>query len=109
MHVHVSCVVAVDMESTHHPVHGRTSWSSKAHRNDQGFARTEDRVDSDVNALGDIIDSHHAICLEDFDAVDEGVLCNAKFVTTDYGSDMCAIWKGEKEKLVSCVICSFWD
>jgi hypothetical protein len=100
-HVCVSRVVAVNRESTHRLIQGFTRQCVKAHRNDGGFAGAADRIISDANRVDDVGDAASALRVEDFHAADEGIFCNTKVGTTDYGSHMCTIWKGEKEKRVS--------
>jgi hypothetical protein len=100
-HVCVSRVVAVNRESTHRVIQGFIRTCVKAHRNDGGLSGAEDRIISDANRADDFGDVASAVLVEDFHAADEGFFCNTKVVTTDYGSDMCTIWKGEKEKRVS--------
>jgi hypothetical protein len=60
-----------------------------------------DLINSDANRADDVGVVANAVRAYDFDAADEGIFCNTKVVTTDYGSDMSTIWKGEKEKRVS--------
>jgi hypothetical protein len=56
-----------------------------------------DHINNLADVFGDVIIAR--LLVEDFDAVDGGFLCNAKGVTTAYGSGMGAIWKGEVRQL----------
>jgi hypothetical protein len=90
-------VVACNRENTYRFVHLFIRLNVNGHQDDGG---SDDGVNSLADAVDDLIVERYVVFLvEDFDAVDGGFLCNAKVVTSDYGSEMGAIWKGEVRQL----------